>query len=99
MPKVKAKIAKLSRTVSVRKCPWDPWKDTETLKKYKPGEQVFVDPTEPVYDWKGREFYPMYYTTSPKAEPSGYIASMAIEPILGLQKEGAERNGSHNKFK
>lgn len=63
-----------SKTVSVRKCPWDPLSD-ETVKDIKKNEPVMVDANKTVYDWKGYEYYPFI----DGGHQHGYIRKDAVQ--------------------
>lgn len=79
MRKVKVRIAKKSKLVSIRKCPWDPWADKEiTRSDLKPGDPIRIDEDSVVYDWRGAKYYEAfdYYIASNHV---GYINAEAVE--------------------
>lgn len=94
MNKVRATVASKSKKVSLRKCPWDPFKDMELAKSFKPGEQFRVNTDHKVYDWRGNEFYEVYdlYLTG---DLLGYVNVTAIELNRGGTNYG--RNSSSNR--
>lgn len=79
MRKVKAKISKKSKRVSIRKCPWDPWKDQEIVRSdLKPGDPIRIDQDSFVFDWRGGKYYEVYDFYLPNNHV-GYINVEAIE--------------------
>lgn len=86
-----ARITKSSKSVSIRKCPWDPLKDEEVnAKKFKPGDLVKVNVDDLVYDWTDQSFYAMHdpYTGS----PIGYINTKAVVIERSVKTHGRNSN-------
>ena len=58
--KRRVKLIKKARSISVRKCPWDPFRDEEVARTFKAGDPITIDDEEIVYDRQNRTFYAAY---------------------------------------
>ena len=56
----RVRLIKKARSISLRKCPWDPLRDMEITRTYKAGDPISIDDEQIVYDWQNHKFYAAY---------------------------------------
>lgn len=76
------------KTMSLRACPYDPFRDTVTCGEIKMGEIVKVDTRDHVWSWDDQEFYKVVA----KDGKTGYANSGCLEFI------GGDKRGQYTKY-